>query len=87
MPLFPSSKSRVETKVYFVHIKARNGSDALQLQSMKWKWKWMVKQSTKGATNVKASSQVKPSQMSRFTRFDIDSLFYSILPLNSQVAL
>jgi hypothetical protein len=32
MPLFPNSKSRVEMKVYFVQIKARNGSDALQLK-------------------------------------------------------
>jgi hypothetical protein len=50
MPLFPSSKSRVETKAYFLQIKARNGSDVLQLQSMKWKW--MVKQSREGATNM-----------------------------------
>jgi len=50
MPLFPSSKSRVEIKVYFVQIEARNGSGVLQLQSMKWKW--IVKQSTKGATNM-----------------------------------
>jgi hypothetical protein len=59
MPLFPSSKSRVERKVYFVQIKARNGSDVLQLQSVKWKW--MVKQSREGATNSFAGWYIWPA--------------------------